>query len=440
MRFVLATFGSHGDVNPYLTIARALRARGHEVALATHAHYRPLVEGAGFALHAVRPDYDEAWGPAAMHPRRGSEVLIRQLFMPPVRESYHDLCAALRGADALLSHPITFAAPLAAATTGVAWASGVLAPVSFFSLAGAPGEMPLLAPELAALRRAWPAGYRAFLRAGRRVTRSWTRPVAALRAELGLAPGAHPVFEGQHAPALVLALFSPLLAAPQPDWPAQTLVTGALADDAVHAAAFGPAAGGGDGALPAALARFLDDGPAPIAVTLGTSAVLTGDAPRVYREALAAAGAVGARVVLLTGRDARNVPPGPLPAWACAVPAASHAALFPRAAAVVHQGGMGTLTQALRSGRPMLVVPFAHDQPDNADRAARLGLARVLPPRRFRAPHAAGALAALLGDASLRARAAEVGALVRAEDGAGVAAAALERLAAAHRRPATPGR
>jgi UDP:flavonoid glycosyltransferase YjiC (YdhE family) len=381
----------------------------------------------------VRPDYEAGVGPRRDDPRRGGEVLVRELLMPRLRESRADLCAALDGADALLSHRSP--SPRRSPRPPPAWpgrAASWRRSASSRSPAR-PTRCPCSPHELAGLRRRWPAAYRALLRTGKRVALRWTRPVAELRAALGLPPGAHPVFEGQFAPDLVLALFSPLLAAPQPDWPARTLVTGALADDAVHAVAFGAGDGaaGDDAALPAPLARFLDAGAPPIVVTLGTSAVLAGDAPRIYREALAAAGALGARVVLLTGRDARNVPPGRLPAWACAVPHASHAALLPRAAAVVHQGGMGTLTQALRAGRPMLVVPFAHDQPDNADRAARLGVARVLSPRRFRAARVARTLDALLGDAAARTRATGVAARVRAEDGAGVAALALERLALA---------
>ncbi len=420
MRVVLASFGTHGDINPYLTLARELRRRGHEAVFATHAYYRALVEGAGFPLHAVRPDLDERWARRVMHPRRGAEVLVRELFMPALRQSYDDLLAAARGADVLVSHPVTYAAPLVAAAAGVAWASSVLAPLSLASLAAPGADPPVVAQDAAWLRR-WPAGYRALLRAGHRFTRPWTRAVAELRAELGLPPGAHPLFEGQHAPGLVLALFSPLLAPPASDRPPNTVVTGSLFDDAVHEASHG--------ALPPALGAFLDAGPPPVVLTLGTSAVHAARAPQVYREGVRAAAAAGARLVLLTGADPRNLPPGPLPPWALAVPAASHAALFPRAAAVVHQGGMGTLTQALRGGRPMLVVPFAHDQPDNAARAARAAGARVCPPRRFRAGRVARELGALLGDAALAARAARVGELVRAEEGARVAADALERLA-----------
>ena len=57
---------------------------------------------------------------------------------------------------------------------------------------------------------------------------------------------------------------------------------------------------------------------------------------------------------------------------------APHQRLFPRAAVVVHHGGVGTTGQGLRSGRPSLVVPHAHDQADNADRVVRLGAGRAI--------------------------------------------------------------
>jgi UDP:flavonoid glycosyltransferase YjiC (YdhE family) len=101
--------------------------------------------------------------------------------------------------------------------------------------------------------------------------------------------------------------------------------------------------------------------------------------------------------------------------------------LFPRASAVVLHGGIGTTGQALRSGRPMLVVPHGHDQPDNAYRVTKLGVARTLYPRRYRAARVARELEQLLR-ADYTARAASVASAVRAESGAAAAAEAIERL------------
>ncbi|MDX1661825.1 MAG: glycosyltransferase, partial [Gemmatimonadota bacterium] len=99
---------------------------------------------------------------------------------------------------------------------------------------------------------------------------------------------------------------------------------------------------------------------------------------------------------------------------------------FPRAAAIVHQGGIGTLGQALRAGRPMLVVPHSHDQPDNAHRATRLGVARTIRPTAYRADRVVAELRRLLEDSDYRLRAGEVGRIVRAEDGVATACDAIE--------------
>jgi UDP:flavonoid glycosyltransferase YjiC (YdhE family) len=129
--------------------------------------------------------------------------------------------------------------------------------------------------------------------------------------------------------------------------------------------------------------------------------------------------------VLLVGRDPRNHP-ATLPDGVAVFDYAPYSALFQRAAAIVHQGGIGTTAEAMRAGRPMIVMPYAHDQPDNADRVARLGIARTLSRERYTPARAADALRRLLGNPSSTQRAAEVGKIVRQEDGIGAACTALE--------------
>ena len=411
-RVLLTCFGSYGDVNPYVGLALALRARGHEPVVATSAFYREYVEREGIAFHPVRPDVDpddRALVARIMDPARGTEFLLRELILPALGESWADLDAAARGADLLVSHPVTFAAPLVAEERGLPWVSSVLAPMSFFS----PHELPVFAPlpRLRHLARV-PGVAPLLVRIVRAVSRPWTRPVRALRAERGLPPSGDALFEGQHSPALVLALFSRVLGAPQPDWPARVRVTGAI-----------PYNGPTGGAVPSALVRFLDAGPAPLVFTLGSSAVAA--AGDFYVESAAAARRLGMRAVLLTGRHAENRARGAAGDDLLLVEHAPHRELLPRAAAVVHQGGIGTLHQALRAGRPQLVVPWAHDQPDNAHRAARLGVARVLYPRDYRAARVDRALRAVL-EPPVVARAAAVAETVRAEDGAAAACDAIQ--------------
>ena len=117
-----------------------------------------------------------------------------------------------------------------------------------------------------------------------------------------------------------------------------------------------------------------------------------------------------------------------MPQSVIAVPYAPHAAIFPRASVVVHQGGIGTTGEAMRAGRPMLVVPYSHDQPDHAARLKRLGVARNIPRERYNSKTATCEIAALLRDKSYAERAADVGARVRSETGLSKACDLLEGL------------
>lgn len=417
MRVLITTFGTRGDLDPYLAIGRGLAARGHEPVVATHEYWRAAIEDAGLAFRPVRPDTqpeDKQLFARAMHPRWGSKVVLREIVLPNLRESHADTLAAARDADVVVSHPLTFAAPIVAAQRGLPWISTVLAPLSFFSR----HDFPALPPLPGAERLYGLPGVTALLvRLMRATTRSWTRPVRDLRSELGLPPGGDPLYEGQHSPLLTLALFSRVLAEPQPDWPPSTRVTGFPFLDSAAA----------NDAEAATLEDFLASGPAPIVFTLGSSAVNV--AGSFYADSLAAARRLGRRAVLLVGDEAGNLPGAPLDDDAIAVARAPHHALFPRAAAIVHHGGIGTLAQALRAGRPMLVVPWSHDQPDNALRAERLGVARVLPCGRYRADRAARALRELLDDPACVARAARIGETVRSDDGVASACEAIEEAA-----------
>lgn len=410
-RIVLTCWGSYGDLFPYLAIAIRLKATGHEPMLAAPAYYGPRVAAEGIAFAPMHPDVDPADADLIsriMDPGRGTEVIVRELVVPAIQRAYDDLRPIVEQADLVVSHPVTFAARLAAETAGVPWISSVLAPTSMFSRY----DFPLLPPFPAVLRivrrRPWLAD--GFMALARRVTGPWTAPVRRLREQLGLPPAGDPLYEGQFSPRGTLALFSPIFGPPQPDWPPRTRATGFV----FHT--------GTVDTLPDVVRAFLDDGPPPVVFTLGSSAV--GAAGRFYEESVEAARALGRRALLLVGIDPRNQSPGALPAGMLAAAYAPHGAVFPRAAAVVHHGGIGTTAQVLRAGRPMLVVPHAHDQPDNAYRAERLGVARVLDARRYRATAATALLGALLAPRYARA-AHDLGARIAAEDGVAAACDAL---------------
>jgi UDP:flavonoid glycosyltransferase YjiC (YdhE family) len=415
---VIACWGSHGDLFPYIGLALELKARGHRPVLATQPGYRENVEREGIEFAAAGPSIDPHAPDArelferVMDPRRGSEFLVRELLMTKIRETYEEIVGAATGADLLVTHPITFAAPLVAERQRLPWLSTVLAPLSFFS-AHDPAVLPT-APRLNDLPILGPWLAHAILRLARPTLRRWVEPVERLRADLGLPRGGHPLLEGQFSPHGTLALFSRVLAEPQADWPPHTVVTGTLFWNETTP-------------LEPQLAEFLAAGAPPVVFTLGTSAV--GAAGRFYHESAAAAAKLGVRAVLLTGGFAQNRPDD-LPPNVLLVDRAPHELLFPRASAIVHQVGAGTTAQGLRSGRPMLLVPHGHDQFDNARRVLKRGVARTLLPKEYRAERVARELRSLLDDAGYRERAAATAAIVRAEGGAAAAADVIERLLA----------
>jgi UDP:flavonoid glycosyltransferase YjiC (YdhE family) len=404
-------------LHPFIAVAKGLLARGCEPVIATSGLHRGRVESQGIGFHSLGPDMAELENDPevfrrGMDLKRGGEYVFKSLFMPHLRSMHDDLRAALAGADLLVAHHIVFAAPLVVASTGTPWLSAALAPVAFFSR----HDPPVLPPAvwMRHLHVLGPRFWGPLLGLAKRTVRSWVEPVRQLRAELGLHAGGDPMFEDAFSPHGTLALFSRALGAPQPDWPAATVQTGFAYFD-----------NPGDEGLSPALARFLDAGEPPIVFTLGSSAVM--DAGRFYEESLLAARALGRRALLLIGRDPRNRPAPPLPDSALAVEYAPSSQLFPRAAAIVHQGGVGTTGQGLRSGRPTLVVPWSHDQPDNAHRVCKLGVSRTVSRARYSANTAAAELSKILGDPSYAARAEAVGREVRAEDGVAAACDAVER-------------
>lgn len=384
--------------------------------IATFELYAGAVAAAGVDFHPMRPSADAFGDPARfMHQlldlKRGPEFLVRHMFMPHVRESYADLYDATEGADALMSHPITFAGPLVAEKRALPWASTVLAPLSLMSAL----DPPVLpgAGWLFAVRKLGVVPYRVAFSLAKAIVGSWEAPLRELRRELGIPSSKRAQFEGQYSPYLNLALFSPVLAQPQPDWPAHTAICGFP-----HYEGCGP-----EEATTAALERFLADGKAPVVFGLGSSAVTIAD--EFWPIAIAAALQLGRRAVLLTGRHA---PPPSTPPGIAAFPYLPYSAIFPRAAALVHTCGIGTLAQALRSRRPQLIVPVAFDQPDNARRAAILGVGRVLPFQRVTVDRLASELQRVLDTPAYVRAATAVGARLSNEDGAVAACDALERL------------
>lgn len=413
-RILLATLGSLGDLHPYIAVGKALLARGQHVRVATSLEYRSRVETAGLEFAPLAPSIAELGDPEQIarrffEPWRGPKRLFEAMVTGALPRAYADLRAAVEGVALAVSHPITPALPLIAESRGLPWLSSVLAPYSLFSTVD-----PSLIPNFEWLRRlprlgCWPQ--RMMLNLVRVSVRRWERPLHALRAELGLPPVKGTLLiDGQFSPRGTLAMFDPWLAAPQPDWPAQVQVCGAALHDAGDPQ-------GATSASEEALERFLAAGPPPVVFALGSSAVWL--ARDYWSHAIAACSTLGMRGLLLTGMPLEQR----LPSNVVAFDYLPYSRVFSRAAAIVHQAGVGTLSFALRSGRPQMLTPVGFDQPDNAARAARLGVGRVLP---FRRAHddvrLMCELRALLADPTHARAAVEIAERSRGVDGAVAAA------------------
>lgn len=409
-RVLLATFGSLGDLHPYIAVGQALKARGITARIATCSDYQSQVLGAGLEFAPVAPSLAQLGTPQELarrvaDPIRGSKALLNGLIMPHLRESHQQLRAAAAEADLLIGHPLTFMLQVVAAEQRKPWLSSILAPANFLSRDDPPAMAPLNSLQIA--RRLGPPVYNLLLHLIRGAVRGWEQPLHEYRRELGLpASGEVMVFEGQFSPLGTLALFDAPLMRPQPDWPPHTHLCGTPLYD---------------GAAPeprvlTQLQEFLAAGAPPLVFALGSSAVWLGG--EFWVAALEAARRLGRRAILITGA-------GSLPNLPDSVREFSYlpySQVFPHACAVVHQAGIGTLAQALRAGRPQLITPVWFDQPDNAARAVRLGVARTVPFRRVTAARLVQQLRPLLAAPAYATAAREVAAGLIGIDGAAVAA------------------
>lgn len=420
MRIVLSNIGTFGDINPLVALALELKRRGHTPVMTLPAVYAPKIIPLGLEFHPLRPDIDPTntmLVQMVYDVNKGTETGLRKFLFPVLRQTYDDLLDAAtkpERADLLLLGELNYAGPIVAEVTGIPWASYVLAPFSFFSAFDPPVLPPY--PKLARADRVVPGMGRGIKRLARFVTRKWPEPIYELRRELGLRMGANPIFDAKNSPNLVLALFSRKLGVEQKDWPANTLIAGFCFYDS----------DAGNAALPPHLEEFVAAGEPPVVFTLGSAAVLA--AGDFYEQSARAAMRLGVRAVLLIGNDPRNRPQTPLPDSICVAEYAPYSALFPRAKLVVHQGGVGTTAQCLRAGRPMLIMPYSHDQPDNARRMTRLGVARVIQRSSYKPWRVARAIRALLADAKYEQNAQSAARALAKEDGVRTACDALVEL------------
>lgn len=365
MRFVVSALGSAGDVHPFIAISQVLQSRGHRVQMLASPYFEARIRRAGLAFTPLgAPGEFERLlqRPELWHSRQGTRFVVDEVLARLTDAVTATAAISALPDTVLVGSSLSWGLRLVQERSGLRAATVHLSPMCLPS-----ATLPPVLPGVGDL--AWlPVWLRRALNLGAEALLfdRWLAPcLNRVRADLGLAPVRRVLSRWMHSPDLVIGAWPDWFAPPQPDWPAPTRTSGFPLFHEQMADA-------GPGLAPP-LEAFLAEGPAPIGITPG-SAMAHGAA--FFTKAVDACASLGHRVLLISP-FADQLPAG-LPAGTMHVPYAPFSALLPRLRALVHHGGIGTSAQALAAGIPQGVLPFAHDQFDNAARLKRLGVSVTL--------------------------------------------------------------
>jgi len=410
MKIGMQTWGSHGDIRPFLALADGLQAAGHEVHLVL-----TCVDSAAYASHVSKhgvnitvlaspvltPAQAASFGATAYRirdPMKQMAAILRMCFDPveaQMVEAAQDLC---RDADLLIGHFMMYPLQFAAEQAGRPYASVVLSQVTI------PTEFdhPLGAPVLGR------AGHR-FLWWLTRVLihRALQQSPNRLRRRLGMPPIKDVLQEIWLSPWLTLAAVSPQLCRAQPDWPASVRPCGFLDVPSLDI----------EGVVSDEAEAFLAAGAAPVYMTLG-SWMPRGQAEQaeVLRLLSRAARKAGCRAIIQghSARDCGFVSDDQL----LYVSTAPHQAIFPRCSAVVHHGGAGTTQSATLAGKPSVVIAYIGEQEHWGKELRRRGIAgKTLHRRRVTAAALARRIGEVLATPGMAVKAEAVAVAMQQEQG-----------------------
>ena len=378
-----------------LALGRALRGRGHRVLILSNPYFESLarqldLEFAGFgsAAHLIHTmhsaqagscDRGQAGALPGQWLRQGLGRWRRRArgALGPMRWTYEQIAREhVAGKTLIVARGNAGGARIAQEKLGLPLATVHLQPAMLRSEHDAPG-LPLpdgRGPWLRALRRClWAAidSYADLLLLPK---------TNAFRTELGLPPVRRLFSAWIHSPDLVLGLFPEWFAPPQPDWPPRTRLAGfPLFDES------------GIREVPPEAESFLEAGEPPVVFTAGS---FHRNAGRFFDVSAEVCRRLGLRGLILS--PARACVPASLPEGVVHFPYVPLSCVLPRAAAIVHHGGIGTIGQAFAAGIPQLVVPFTDDQSDNAARVQRIGAGLRISLAQFRPKVATSRLQAVM--------------------------------------------
>lgn len=394
--------GTAGDVNPYIGLGVGLQRRGHEVIVGANPAYEGIVVEAGLQYRAlgcpeVLKQFDA--DPRIRRVSQAWSVALRWGAVGHMREMYRFAEEMNRPGETVLVAPgMGFGARLAREKLGIPLATIHLEPDKLRSVY----ESSIMPPPLflADWVPSWSKRLQFWI-ADRFVVDRLFKPVDEFRRELGLPRQTRYVHRWWHSPDRVIGFFPEWYQPKQPDWPKQMTAVGFPLWDR-----------GAGVELSGDMEEFLAAGEPPIVFTTGSNNM---NAARFFAESIATCGAMKRRGVLLTAY--RSQLPANLPSTVFHATYAPLSKLLPRAVAVAHHAGIGTIAAACAAGVPQLLTPLTYNQPDDAARVARRGLGVVVSPRRYRASHVARKLDELLRSEQIRDRCRELAAVMSRESG-----------------------
>jgi len=338
--------GTSGDLHPLLGLSSVLANQGHSVTFLTNAVFAHTVEQCGFRF--VPTGTAEHYH-ALRHRASASNALeLRKLcwksLVDSVRPVFDTLVSEADDNTVIAAHPWVLGARLVQEKYGVPLVTLHVSPATLLSAKLPPIHRPFRVPL-------WlPYSVRSglFWALERGVLDRILGPdINRLRSELGLPAVTRIVGRWMHSPQGVLGLFPDWLAAPQADWPPNVSLIGFPLFDQGNLRSIDPE-----------MEEFLAKGPLPVVFTVGSTVI---DERSYYATATTTLNALGLRAIFLTSQELPPLGPNIL-----VRPYVPLSRLLPRARAIVHHGGTGTVAHALAAGIPQLVTPFVYDQFDNA--------------------------------------------------------------------------
>ena len=417
-RIVVTTFGSTGDLNPFIALGLALRSNGHDVLFAVEANFQQQVSLLGFPLRILTGNQAEALDPYSHQifnsdqPLTSLKLLIDRYILPTLPAKVGELREICQEADLLVSVASQFAASIVAEILQMPWIAVILTPSTLpsASIVAQPLHVQLPAHlQRLSNRFSWFLG-------GMILRQMVDKPVNQLRRTFHVPARSNLMWTGNLSPRFTALAVSPALLPRPDDWPRYVQMTGFCFWD-----------GSEDWQLPETLKAFLHGGKPVVAVVAGT--VAPGDralfAPY-YQASREAILACGARALLINPPE-NSVSPEQHED-VLHVSFAPFSEVFPACAAVIHHGGIGTTAQCLRAGIPALVVPGGMDQPFNAAQVVQRKAGLWIPRKRYTARRAERALKALFCTPTYHEHARKIQAQIMQEDGVATLCTVVERV------------